>query len=215
VVIDETAPEATAECRGFLRRWQALGGLIAVEAELNLVTADGLAADATLLDDLDAPAIVLCAFWRVGEPILEGIRGDGITAPIIAGPSLDSGQWIPDDVDADLGDFSMLTFASTWGDDPAPSVVDAVADFLVADGVPPTSGRFVLGADLAELYRFAVTEADSIEAQAVADAIRSMSSVDPGSGPVSFDGRNAPTGRTLRVMRHDDGALVFDGLIGG
>jgi hypothetical protein len=39
IVIDETAPEPQAECRGFRERWEALGGRVATAIPVNLVTA--------------------------------------------------------------------------------------------------------------------------------------------------------------------------------
>jgi hypothetical protein len=121
--------------------------------------------------------------------------------------------WIPEDVEAPLRDFTMLTLASTAGDDPVDAVLAAAAEFLVADGVPPSNGRFVLGADLAEAYGLAVTRAGTTDGGAVADALRAMVDELLVSGEVSFAGRQAPSSWPLRIMRHEAGVFVNDGLV--
>jgi branched-chain amino acid transport system substrate-binding protein len=213
MVIDETAPEPRAECRGFSERWNALGGRVAAELQVNLVTAEALAQDPGRLEDLRADALVLCSFVRVADAVVESVRGQAVRVPIIAGPSLDTGVWIPEDLSAPLRDFTLLTLASTAGDDPADAVLAAAAEFLVADGIPPTNGRFILGADLAAAYGIAVTRAGTTDGVAVADELRSMVDEPLVSGDVTFGGRQAPATWSLRIMRYSDGAFVNDGLV--
>jgi branched-chain amino acid transport system substrate-binding protein len=213
IVVDETAPEPRAECRGFQERWNELGGQIATELQLNLVTAEALAQDAERLDELRADALVLCSFVRVADAVVESVRGQALRVPIIAGPTLDTGVWIPEDLDAPLRDFTMLTLASTVGDDPADAVLAAAAEFLVADGIPPNNGRFVLGADLAAAYGIAVTRAGTTDGVAVADELRALVGEPLVSGEVTFGGRQAPDTWPLRVMRYEAGTFVNDGLV--
>ena len=107
----------------------------------------------------------------------------------------------------------MLTLASTAGDDPADAVIGAAAEFLVADGVPPNNGRFVLGADLAAAFGIAVTRAGTTDGIAVAEALRAMVDEPLVSGDVTFGGRQAPSTWPLRIMRHDGGVFVNDGVV--
>lgn len=213
IVVDETAPEPRAECRGFRERWNVLGGRVAAELQLNLVTAEALAQDAGRLDDLRADALVLCSFSRVADTVIESVRGQAVRVPIVAGPSLDTGVWVPEDLAAPLRDFTMLTLASTAGDDPADAVLAAAGEFLVADGIPPSNGRFVLGADLAAAYGVAVTRAGTTDGVAVADELRGMVDEPLVSGEITFGGRQAPETWPLRVMRYEAGAFVNDGLV--
>lgn len=213
IVIDETAPEPRAECRGFRERWNTLGGRVETELQLNLVTAEALAQDAGRLDDLRGDALVLCSFPRVADTVIESVRGQAVQVPIIAGPSLDTGVWVPEDIAAPLRDFTLLALASTAGDDPVDAVLAAAGEFLVADGVPPSNGRFVLGADLAAAYGIAVTRAGTTDGVAVADELRSMVDEPLVSGAVTFGGRQAPGTWALRVMRYRSGAFVNDGLV--
>ena len=71
------------------------------------------------------------------------------------------------------------------------------------DGVPPASGRFVLGADLAKLWIYAVNEGTS-NSLAVADQIKSIETFDAVSGPISFGGTQAVLRRVLRVLEQID-----------
>jgi branched-chain amino acid transport system substrate-binding protein len=213
VLFDETAPGPRAECQGFRARFEQLGGRVRDEYAMNPVTAESLALDPARLERLDRDALVLCSFWRVGQLVLASVRGQGSRVPILAGPSLDSGVWVPEDVGAPLRDFTMLTFASTAGDDPSDAVIEAAGDYLIADGVPPSSGSFVLGADLAEAYRLAVERAGTFDGRAIADALRAMSDAPLVSGPVSFGGGQAPTQWELRIMRNEDGVLANDGTV--
>lgn len=213
IVVDDTAPEAGAECQGFRDRWVALGGRIGTELSVNLTSAEDLAADSARLEGLQGDALVLCSLVRVAEAVIESVRGQGLRVPIIAGPTLDTGVWVPEDFDAPLREFTLLTLASTVGDDPGDAVLDAAAEFLVADGVPPNNGRFVLGADLAAAYAAAVTRAGSTDGTAVADVLRSMVDEPLISGAVTFGGAQAPTSWALRIMRHEGGAFVNDGVV--
>lgn len=213
IVTDETAPEPRAECRGFRERWDALGGQVTTQLEVNLVTAEGLAQDPERLDSLRADALVVCSLVRVADAILESVRGQGLRIPIIAGPSLDTGVWVPEDLAVPLRDFTMLTLASTAGDDPVDTVLAAAAEFLVADGIPPNNGRFVLGADLAAAYAIALTRAGTTDGVAVADALRAMVDEPLVSGEVTFGGRQAPATWPLRIMRYEAGAFVNDGVV--
>tara|TARA_B100000131_G_scaffold27251_1_gene25886 strand:- start:1003 stop:1341 length:339 start_codon:yes stop_codon:yes gene_type:complete len=107
----------------------------------------------------------------------------------------------------------MATFASTRGDDPFLEVNQAANYFQNIDGIPPASGRFVLGADLAELWVQAVTFAGTADSRVVAETIKSLESIQVPSGVVSFEGTQAVNTRTLRMLRHVGGYMVFESLI--
>ena len=81
--------------------------------------------------------------------------------------------------------------------------------FVSIDGVPPASGRFVLGADLAKLWVYAVTEAGTSNSLAVADQIKSIDTFDAVSGPISFGGTQAVLRRVLRVLEQIEGDMVY------
>jgi len=121
---------------------------------------------------------------------------------------MDSAAFRPLDVSG-IGDFRMLSFASTANDDPYSEVRDASVNFVSIDGVPPASGRFVLGADLAKLWIYAVNEAGTSNSLAVADQIKSIETFDAVSGPISFGGTQAVLSRVLRVLEQIDGEMVY------
>ena len=156
--------------------------------------------------------IAVCATNRVGVLTLQLIRGAGWLTPIVAGPSLDSASFFTSDI-PNLGDFRMVSFASTRGDDPYVGVNQAAVNFQNIDGIPPASGRYILGADLAELWFQAVNFAGTADGRIVAETIKSFGSYTVPSGLIEFEGTQAVTKRTLRMLRNVGGYMVFESLI--
>ena len=208
VLWDNSAPEPIQECSAFKNRWRQLGGRTTIDSAINMVTATDIINAGDRARTLDADSIALCAFNRVGTLALQRIRGAGWLTPVIAGVTMDSAAFRPLDVSG-IGDFRLLSFASTSNDDPFPEVRNAAVNFVSIDGVPPASGRFVLGADLAKLWVYAVTEAGTSNSLAVADQIKSIDTFDAVSGPISFGGTQAVLRRVLRVLEQIDGEMVY------
>ena len=209
---DDTVPETIQECIAFRDRWRNLGGTSTVESAVNLVTAPSVLGPADRLGSLDVDAIAVCATNRVGVLTLQLIRGAGWLTPIVAGPSLDSASFFTSDI-PNLGDFRMVSFAGTRGDDPYVGANQAAVYFQNIDGIPPASGRFILGADLAELWFQAVNFAGTTDSRVVAEAIKSFDSFNVPSGLIKFEGTQAVTKRTLRILRNVGGYMVFESLI--
>ena len=209
---DDTVPETIQECLAFRDRWGNLGGRSTVESAVNMVTAPSVIGPADRLGSLDVDAIAVCATNRVGVLTLQLIRGAGWLTPIVAGPSLDSASFFTSDV-PNLGDFRMVSFAGTRGDDPYVGANQAAVNFESVDGIPPASGRYILGADLAELWYQAVNFAGTTDSRVVAETIRSFESFSVPSGLIKFEGTQAVTKRTLRMLRNVGGYMVFESLI--
>ena len=209
---DDTVPETIQECIAFRDRWRNLGGTSTVESAVNMVTAPSVIGPADRLGSLDVDAIAVCATNRVGVLTLQLIRGAGWLTPIVAGPSLDSASFFTSDI-PNLGDFRMVSFAGTRGDDPYVGANQAAVYFQNIDGIPPASGRFILGADLAELWFQAVNFAGTTDSRVVAETIKSFESFNVPSGLIKFEGTQAVTKRTLRILRNVGGHMVFESLI--
>ena len=208
VLWDNYAPETIQECSAFKSRWRTLGGRTTIDKAINMVTATDIINAGDRARTLDADSIVLCAFNRVGTLALQRIRGAGWLTPVIAGLTMDSAAFRPLAISG-IGDFRLLSFASTSNDDPFPEVRDAAVNFVSVDGVPPASGRFVLGADLAKLWIYAVNSAGTANSVAVAEEIKSLDSFDAVSGLISFDGTQSVLRRVLRVLEQDNGEMIF------
>ncbi len=211
---DDTVPETIQECIAFRDRWGNLGGQSTIESAVNMVTAPSVIGPADRLGSLDVDVITVCATNRVGILTLQLIRGAGWLTPIVAGPSLDSASFFASDV-PNLGDFRMVSFAGTRGDDPSEWVNQAAEYFQSVDGIPPASGRFILGADLAELWFQAVNLAGTADSRVVAETIKSIETFSVPSGLIKFEGTQAVTERTLRMLRNVGGYMVFESLIQG
>ena len=208
VLWDNSTPETIQECSAFKSRWRALGGRTTIDKAINMVTATDIINAGDRARTLDADSIVLCSFNRVGTLALQRIRGAGWITPVIAGLTMDSAAFRPLDVSG-IGDFRLLSFASTSNDDPYPEVRDAAVNFVSVDGVPPASGRFVLGADLAKLWIYAVNQVGTTKSSTVAEEIKSITIFDAVSGPISFNGTQSVLRRVLRVLEQDDGEMIF------
>lgn len=208
VLWDNSTPETIQECSAFKSRWRALGGRTTIDKAINMVTATDIINAGDRARTLDADSIVLCSFNRVGTLALQRIRGAGWLTPVIAGLTMDSAAFRPLDVSG-IGDFRLLSFASTSNDDPYPEVRDAAVNFVSVDGVPPASGRFVLGADLAKLWIYAVNQVGTTNSSTVAEEIKSITIFDAVSGPISFNGTQSVLRRVLRVLEQDDGEMIF------
>ena len=208
VLWDNSAPEPIQECSAFKNRWRQLGGRTTIDSAINMITATDIINAGDRARTLDADSITLCAFNRVGTLALQRIRGAGWLTPVIAGVTMDSAAFRPLDVSG-IGDFRMISFASTSNDDPFPEVRNASASFISIDVVPPASGRFVLGADLAKLWVYAVNQAGTSNSLAVAEQIKSIDTFDAVSGPISFGGTQAVLRRVLRVLEQLDGEMVY------
>jgi len=208
VLWDNSTPETIQECSAFKSRWRALGGRTTIDKAINMVTATDIINAGDRARTLDADSIVLCSFNRVGTLALQRIRGAGWLTPVIAGLTMDSAAFRPLDVSG-IGDFRLLSFASTSNDDPYPEVRDAAVNFVSVDGVPPASGRFVLGADLAKLWIYAVNQVGTTKSSTVAEEIKSITIFDAVSGPISFNGTQSVLRRVLRVLEQDDGEMIF------
>ena len=208
VLWDNSAPETIQECSAFKNRWRALGGTTTIDSAINMVTATDIINAGDRAKTLDADTIVLCSFNRVGTLALQRIRGAGWLTPVMGGLTMDSAAFRPLDISG-IGDFRLLSFASTANDDPYPEVRDAAVNFVSVDGVPPASGRFILGADLAKLWVSAVNAAGTTNSIAVADQIKALDSFESVSGPISFDGTQSVLRRVLRVLQQVEGEMVF------
>lgn len=216
VISDQSAPEARVECSAFTEAWSALGGTFVYSESFTLNAADEFDENVRVRAAIDADAIAFCAFSTIGKKLLgadgAGIRSIGIDAPIVAGPSFDTGTWLPLDFPG-LGVFRLLALSSVYGDDPSPRQAAAMEGFARLDNAQPASGRFVLGADLADLWAQAVEAAGTPDGVAVARELRRMVDVETVSGLVSFAGSQAPESRELRVLRHSNGRLVYESTV--
>ncbi len=208
VLWDNSAPETIQECSAFKNRWRALGGTTTIDSAINMVTATDIINAGDRAKTLDADTIVLCSFNRVGTLALQRIRGAGWLTPVMGGLTMDSAAFRPLDISG-IGDFRLLSFAATANDDPYPEVRDAAVNFVSVDGVPPASGRFILGADLAKLWVAAVNAAGTTNSIAVADQIKALDTFESVSGPISFDGTQSVLRRVLRVLQQVEGEMVF------
>lgn len=213
VVVDQTSTEAAAVCDSFERIFEASGGQVLGFYRYQPT-------DPSLLDPILAglsraspDAIVFCGTRRVAPEILAPIRAAGSLHPIFANSTMDGDFWIgwvPD-----IGDFTMLSYASIYQDDPSPAVQQVLDDYQAVTGHKANDGRVVTGADAIEAYVRAVERAGTTEPGAVVAELERFDSEDLAAGPTSFGpGVHAPVGRPMRVITIQEPYAQFDRILG-
>jgi branched-chain amino acid transport system substrate-binding protein len=214
VVWDNASPEALSECDSFSERWEELGGTVDHQVPMpNLAFVEEFTKQKDLTEPLgEVDVIFMCAFQRLGTATMSTLRDLGVLTPIFGGLTMDNATFRPVDVEG-LGDYRMASFASVAGDDPAPLVASSIEAYRAVDGIPPGSGRFVLGVDLAAVWAAAVQVTGTTDGTTLADAIRRFEVIEGASGQIRFDGTNSMVNRDLRILRHSSGRMVFEQLL--
>lgn len=208
VLRDVTSPEAIAFCDGFERTFRELGGSVTYRDEFSYDTLE------PMLDRLDERGgqtafITLCSHVPgevdAAPSIILNLRTRGFQAPIVGGSTLDRPGWFADV--PTLGELLMVTWSSTFGNDPDDRVNDLVQS-IQQGGSLPAGGSTILGAESIEAWARAVEAARDVSPDRVASALASFNNEPFTTGEISFvAGSRMDLGRTYRVLRVVDGEL--------
>jgi len=160
-------------------------------------------------------AIVICGTRLVApEEVLAPLRAAGNLQPIFASSTMDGDHWIGKV--PDVGDFTMLSYASVYtaSTDPSPEVRQVLADYLANTGHRASDGRVVTGHDAIEAYVRAVERAGTLEPGAVAGQLERFESEELAGGPVTFGpGIHAPVSRPMRVIAIEEPFARYDRIL--
>ena len=155
-----------------------------------------------------ADVITLCTFAPDITTAVKGIRDAGIDTQILAPWSGDGTYWMP----PGLSNYTDLTYASAFGDDPDPAVNELIKQLTDA-GTPPATGGFITGAAAIEAIVAAINETGGTDGAALAAAFEKFQGLETTSGKVSFSPElHSVSGREYRVMNVTDGKPVFEKL---
>lgn len=229
-LVEADKAEAVQMCDSFDRRFAELGGSrgFTLAFDRFWIAAQpvvGAQATARALERAaDHPAVVLCAaVGGRGVQMFELLRSAGIGTEVVAPAALDGVAWQRGIFG--LEPLTVITEASTFGDDPSAQVNAYFASIITGDlrrapeddaqdpdprglaEVEDRVGWAVTGAEALWIFIRAVQRTASLDAAVLAADIERFEDVELWMDSASFSpARHAVGGRTLRVIRHDGGA---------
>ena len=215
VIIDQTSSETVAVCEGFQQSFEAVGGQVTGLYRYQPTDPGLLGPILSGLNGGNPEAIVICGTRLVApEEVLAPLRAAGNLQPIFASSTMDGDHWIGKV--PDVGDFTMLSYASVYtaSTDPSPEVRQVLADYLANTGHRASDGRVVTGHDAIEAYVRAVERAGTLEPGAVAGQLERFESEELAGGPVTFGpGIHAPVSRPMRVIAIEEPFARYDRIL--
>lgn len=235
-LVEADKAEAVQMCDNFDRRFTELGGSrgFTLGFDRFWIAAQpvvGAQATARALERVaDHPAVVLCAaVGGRGIRMFELLRSAGIGTEVLAPAALDGVAWQRGVFGLEL--LTVITEASTFGDDPSAQVNAYFASIITGDlrrgpedaerDVDPRAlaevedrvGWAVTGAEALWIFIRAVQRTGSLDPAVLAADIEQFDDVDLWMGSASFStSRHAADGRALRVIRHAGGASRLIGV---
>ncbi|MDE0652379.1 MAG: ABC transporter substrate-binding protein [bacterium] len=229
-LVEADKPEGVEMCDSFERRFAELGGSTGFTLRFDRfwIAAQpvvGARATATALEGASRhPATVICAaVGGRGTEMFELLRSAGVANEVLAPAALDGVAWQHGIFG--LEPLTVITEASTFGDDPSAQVNAYFASIITGDlrrtpeapeqsadpralaTVEDRVGWAVTGAEALWIFIRAVQRTASLDAAVLAADIEQFEDVDLWMDSASFSSaRHAVGGRALRVIRHAGGA---------
>ncbi len=197
-------------CDSFAKRFEEKGGKVIAKQSWTSFDNSVNNVGSAVAGSGTADVISLCAFDPEITTAVKGIRDAGVTTPFISPWSGDGTYWMPQG----LSDFTYVTYASVFGDDPDPAVNQLVKDMAAANGgQAPVKGGFVTGAAAIDAIAAAITETNSTDGAKLAAAFENFKGLDTISGKITFSADlHSVFGREYRVMNTKDGKVTFEKL---
>lgn len=185
---DMSIAYTTSQCDAFETRFKELGGTVKSTQQFSQTQAGALdkpvtAQVANAKKDA-AGVIALCSYPGGGAQALAAIRNAGVNTPVISGFGLDGAFWLG--AVPNLSNFYTVTYASVFGDDPNPKVVELLAAYKEKTGQDAATGGLITGASTIEAFKLAVERAGSVEGAALAAEFNKFNNEDLTAGPTSF-----------------------------
>jgi len=209
---DMSISYTTSQCDAFETRFKELGGTVKSVQQFSQTQAGALdkpvkAQVANAKKDA-AGVIALCSYPGGGAEALAAIRAGGLNTPVISGFGLDGAFWLG--AVPNLSNFTTVTYASVFGDDSNPKVVELLAAFKEKTGQDAATGGLITGASAIEAFALAATRAGSFDGAAMAAEMNKFANEDLTAGPTSFtDTLHVNVSRPMAVITVTDGKHAF------
>jgi len=209
---DMSIAYTTSQCDAFEARFKELGGTVKSVQQFSQTQAGALdkpvkAQVANAKKDA-AGVIALCSYPGGGAEALAAIRAGGLNTPVISGFGLDGAFWLG--AVPNLSNFTTVTYASVFGDDSNPKVVELLAAFKEKTGQDAATGGLITGASSIEAFALAATRAGSFDGKAMAAEMNKFANEDLTAGPTSFtDTLHVNVSRPMAVITVTNGKHAF------
>ena len=185
---DMSIAYTTSQCDAFETRFKELGGTVKSTQQFSQTQAGALdkpvTAQVANAKKNAAAVIALCSYPGGGAQALAAIRNAGVNTPVISGFGLDGAFWLG--AVPNLSNFYTVTYASVFGDDPNPKVVELLAAYKEKTGQDAATGGLITGASTIEAFKLAVERAGSVDGAALAAEFNKFNNEDLTAGPTSF-----------------------------
>lgn len=185
---DMSIAYTTSQCDAFETRYKELGGTVKSVQQFSQTQAGALdkpvTAQVANAKKDGAGVIALCSYPGGGAQALAAIRNAGLNTPVISGFGMDGAFWLG--ATPNLSNFYTVTYASVFGDDPNPKVVDLLAAFKAKTGQDAATGGLITGASTIEAFKLAAERAGSFDGAALAEEFNNFDNEDLTAGPTSF-----------------------------
>lgn len=194
-------------CAGFVAAWENLGGEL-VGSDTFKNDDASIAAQITRIKGMETQpdAVFMCSYTPGGGSALRQIRAAGIDLPVMSGTGMSGNFWL--DAVPGLKDFYIPAIMSLSGDDPRPEINEFIEAYTARWNESPTTEFSVLGYCSIEQWAAAVESVDSLESQAVVDAMNQYKEQPFSCGLTTYtDQLHIQVDRPQLIMKVEDGAF--------
>ena len=191
--------------QAFEARWTQLGGEVVTKETYQSVGGNPASWQSTVtrLNAKQADVIVTSTAPPFGAqvPIMTGLRTLGNDTPILNSWAGDGNYWYSDD--PEISNYYYVTFASAFGDDPAPAVKALQQRYATQIAKAGSTGAYVTGPAVIGCILLALQRTDgNTNGKALAAQMEKFKNVPTISGLVTFSKTSHEVfGRTYRVIR--------------
>ncbi len=212
VIEDKTFAGYDSEvCKGFNNRWGELAGDGGTVGNDTLSADDkSIASTVTRIKDADPDFIFMCSQPPGSPGWIRQIRAAGLDMPILLATATDGKYWLK--AVPNVSDVYYPAMGSIYGDDPNPRVNEFVKTFTEKQGEPPQTGYALFGAALMDLWKKAVEEAGTTDAEPVRKALDAFKDVPTIVGPTTYtDTLHIAVDRPMLIMEIQNGEIKYSG----
>lgn len=210
VIEDKTFAGYDGEvCKGFNNRWKELGGQT-VGSDTLSSDDKSIASTVTRIKDANPEFIYMCSQPPGSPGWIRQIRAAGLDQPILMATATDGNYWLK--AVPNVSDVYYPSMGSIYGDDPNSRVNDFVDTFTKKQGHPPQTGYALFGGAVMDLWKKAVEDAKTTDADPVQKALDSFRNVDTIVGPTTYtDTSHIALDRPMLIMQVQNGKISYSG----
>lgn len=202
LMLDTSLSYTRGLCSAFTKFYKQLGGSIVGQQS---VSQTGVATSSQInpLSSSNAQVVLLCSYPPGGGSLVRAIRAAGVKLPLLAGNPFDGAFWV--NAAPGVSDFYTVSDASTFGDDPNPTVNTLVGKYVKQYGQPSTT-QMVMGYAIAQMLREAIPKAGGTSGTALSGALNQLNNFSTVGGPVTYTSTvHIPLDRPLEILQFANG----------